>query len=212
MGIPVFTLIEAHVIQPNLQTLKTLAKSGGLVPVSRAILGDTETPVSAYMKIRSRSPYSFLLESVEGGEKIGRYSFLGVEPFLIFRSRGKRFEVTDLKQGETRVEEGDPIEALRGLLRRYRSVHVAGMPRFTGGAVGYVGYDAIRLIEDIPETALDDLGMDDIVLLFFDTLLGFDNVQHKIHLISNVHTDGDLEANYQAAVDRLEGLEKALHT
>ncbi len=197
-------------IQPDFKAVRRLSDAGGLVPIFRDILGDTKTPVSAYLKIRSKSPLTFLLESVEGGEKIGRYSFLGIEPFLVFRSRGKHVRVEDLKRGEVKAFESDPIVELRRLLAQYRSVHVKGLPPFTGGAVGYVGYDAIRLIEEIPDHTQDDLGLDDIVLLFFDTLLAFDNIRHKIHLISNVHTDGDLKANYQEAADRITSLEEIL--
>ncbi len=197
-------------IRPAFDRLQALAGKGGLVPISKEILADTETPVSAYLKIRSREPYAFLLESVEGGEKIGRYSFLGVAPFKVFRSRGRHVVVEDLKRGEKETVEGDPIVELRRTLERYRSVHVEGFPRFTGGAVGYVGYDAIRLIEEIPDRTTDDLGLDDILLLFFDTLLAFDNIAHTIHLIANVHTDGDLEGNYREAVERIASLEEAL--
>ncbi len=197
-------------VTPDFDTVVSLAEGAGLVPISRAILGDTETPVSAYLKIRPKSPYSFLLESVEGGENIGRYSFLGVSPFLSFRASGNQIEVEDLKRNEKRRYEGDPIAELRLLLERYNSVRVEGVPRFTGGAVGYVGYDAIRLMEDIPDHTENDLALDDIVLLFYDTLLAFDNVQHRIHLIANVHTEGDLRANYDEAVERLRDLEWTL--
>ena len=197
-------------MRPEFDTVRSLADGRGLVPIFRDILGDTETPVSAYLKIRAKGGLSFLLESVEGGEKIGRYSFLGVDPFLIFRSRGREITVEDLRGGRTDSYSGDPIAELRKLLARYRSVHVEGLPRFTGGAVGYVGYDAVRLTEDIPDDTEDDLGLDDVVLLFFDSLLAFDNVQHVIHLIANVHTEGDLEANYQEAGERIAFLEGVL--
>ena len=197
-------------IRPDFDTVASLAKGAGLVPVSKAVLGDTETPVSAYMKIRSKSPYSFLLESVEGGENIGRYSFLGTNPFMVFRSSGRQIEVEDLKRQEKRRYEGDPIEELRALVKRYNAARLDGVPRFTGGAVGYVGYDAIRLQEDIPDRTENDLALDDIVMLFYDTLLAFDNVQHRIHLISNVHTTGDLRANYEDAIERLRDLEWSL--
>ena len=195
---------------PDFKTLKTLAEGRGLVPISREILGDTETPVSAYLKLRQRSPYSFLFESVEGGENIGRFSFLGVEPFLAFRSWKSRIEVEDLNLGEVRVYEGSPIAELRRLLKKYRSAQLEGLPRFTGGAVGYVGYDAIRLVENIPDSTRDDRGLPDVVLLFYDTLLGFDNVRQKIHLISNVHTSGDIEENYREAEARIDVLERTL--
>jgi anthranilate synthase component 1 len=197
-------------MMPDFDAVKKLANGCGLVPISREVLADTETPVSAYLKIRSRSPYAFLFESVVGGEKIGRYSFLGVAPFLIFRSRGSHIEIEDVKTGEKREFDGEPIAELRMLLKHYQAADVEGMPRFTGGAVGYVSYDAVRLIERIPESVADDLDLDDVLLLFFDTLLAFDNVTHKIQLIANVHTEGDLEANYEDAVSRLDNLAEVL--
>ncbi|MGA1195646.1 MAG: anthranilate synthase component I, partial [Candidatus Latescibacterota bacterium] len=198
-------------MMPDFNTVKNLANGFGLVPISKEVLADTETPVSAYLKIRSRAPYSFLFESVVGGEKIGRYSFLGVAPFLIFRSRGRQIAIEDVKAGTKRTFDGDPIAELRKLLAQYKAADVEGMPRFTGGAVGYVSYDAVRLMERIPESVEDDLNLDDVLLLFFDTLLVFDNVRHKIQLIANVHTRGDLKANYQDAVLRLNNLADALH-
>jgi len=198
------------VIHSDFETVEKLAKGCGLVPISRELLADTETPVSAYLKIRSKSSYTFLFESVVGGEQIGRYSFLGVDPFLIFRSRGKAISIEDVTTGERRAFKGEPIEELRGMLAKYHSQHVEGLPRFTGGAVGYVSYDAIRLMERIPETVEDDLNLEDILLLFFDTLLAFDNVTHKVHVIANVHTAGDLKANYDEAVKRIDALVEAL--
>lgn len=202
-------------IRPTLKEIREMGGEGNTIPVYKEILGDTETPVSAYLKVRGRDPYSFLFESVVGGEKIARYSFLGVSPFMIFRSRGRRITVEDRVRKQTRTFEGDPIAELRALVRRYRSVHLKGLPRFTGGAVGYVSYDAIRLVEDIPDTALDDLGLDEIVFLFFDTLIAFDNVRHRILLISNVSKDGDdgeLKDRYDAARGRIESLEEALRS
>ena len=129
-----------------------------------------------------------------GGEQIGRYSFLGADPFLVFRSRGTKIFIEHATTGELRLFEGEPIEVLRGLLKKYHSQHVEGFPRFTGGAVGYVSYDAVRLIERIPETVEDDLELDDIFFSFYDSVLAFDNVTHKVHVMANVHTDGDLES------------------
>lgn len=202
-------------IRPTLKEIREMGGEGNTIPVYKEILGDTETPVSAYLKVRRRDPYSFLFESVVGGEKIARYSFLGVAPFAIFRSRGRRITVEDRIRKETRTLEGDPIAELRALIRRHRSVHLKGLPRFTGGAVGYVSYDAIRLVEDIPDTTRDDLRLDEIVFLFFDTLIAFDNVRHRILLISNVSKDGDergLKDRYDAARERIEALEAALRS
>ena len=197
-------------IQPDFKTVKQLARGCGLVPIAKELLADTETPVSAYLKIRAQSSYAFLFESVVGGEQIGRYSFLGVDPFLIFRSCGAKIAIEDAGTGQVREFEGDPIAELRGLLARYRSQRVEGFPRFTGGAVGYVSYDAVRLIERIPKTVEDDLHMDDVLLMFFDSVLAFDNVTHKVHVMVNVHTAGDLAANYAEAVERIDALIETL--
>lgn len=197
-------------IQPDFKTVKQLARGCGLVPIAKELLADTETPVSAYLKIRAQSSYAFLFESVVGGEQIGRYSFLGVDPFLIFRSCGAKIAIEDAGTGQVREFEGDPIAELRGLLARYRSQRVEGFPRFTGGAVGYVSYDAVRLIERIPKTVEDDLLMDDVLLMFFDSVLAFDNVTHKVHVMVNVHTAGDLAANYAEAVERIDALIETL--
>ncbi len=200
-------------IRPTLEEIEGMSKEGNTVPVYRELLGDTETPVSAYLKIRARDPYSFLFESVEGGEKIARYSFLGIAPFMIFRSRGHRITVEDRVRKDTRSFDGDPIAELRTQIRRFRSVHLKGLPRFTGGAVGYVSYDAIRLSEDIPDSTLDDLNLDEIFFLFFDTLMAFDNLKHRILLISNVLIDaeeGSLAERYDKALERIESLEEAL--
>ena len=198
-------------INPTIENVRKLAAEANLVPVSRKILADLETPLSAYLKVRETGEHTFLFESVEGGEKIGRYSFLGVDPFLVFRSRGHAITLSDLRTGESRDYVANPIDELRSLIANHRSVHIPGLPRFTGGAVGYVGYDAIRLVEDIPDTTEDDLDLDDVVLMFFDTLLAFDNIQHVIHLISNVHTQvDDLRPSYDAARAKIDALEAAL--
>ncbi len=188
------------------------AKRINIIPVYKEILADTETPVSAYLKIRSNSKYSFLLESIEGGEKIARYSFLGAAPFKIFRSKGNRITVENRITGAVEQMCGDPLAHLRKLVNQYRPAPLEGLPRFTGGTVGYVAYDAVRLIEDIPERAKDDLELDDIVFLFFDTILVFDNLTHKMFLICNVPVDGEgtLKEKYQEAQRKIEELERLL--
>lgn len=199
-------------LQPSFEELKLRLGEGNVIPVVKSLLADTETPVSAYLKIRDRSTYSFLLESVEGGEKLARYSFLGADPFLIFRSRGESGTVRDLNTGMERRFTGDPVGELRRIMDSFRAVDLPGLPRFTGGGVGYIAYDAIRLIERIPDATRDDYGVDDIFFMFFDTILVFDNIGHTISLISNVHTDsqGSLENKYQDAVSRIERLDTLL--
>jgi len=200
------------VLRPSFEELKKNTGDGTIIPVVKTLLADTETPVSAYLKIRDRSTFNFLLESVEGGEKVARYSFLGSDPYLIFRSRGTSGTVRDLNTGRERRFEGDPIGELRGIMDSHRSVGFPGLPRFTGGGVGYFAYDAVRLVEDIPDETRDDYGIDDILFMFFDTILVFDSIGHTISIISNVHTDGpgSLEDRYREAVSRIENLESLL--
>ncbi len=198
---------------PSLEDALSLAASGTMLPVHRRILADTETPVSAFMKIRNEDQYGFLLESVEGGEKIARYSFLGVDPFLVFSARGDASIATNRRTGEDDSRTGNPIEHLRELLDRYRGIHLDGLPRFSGGAVGFLGYDTVRWVEDIPDTGRDDLDIDDALFLFFDTILVFDNVAHQIILISNIETTTDvdlLRERYREAERKIDHLEKLL--
>lgn len=199
-------------IKPSFEELKTRVGEGNVIPVVKTLLADTETPVSAYLKIRDRSTYSFLLESVEGGEKMARYSFLGADPFLIFRARGTSGTVRDLNTGKERRFSGDPIGELRRIMESYHAVDLPGLPRFTGGGVGYFAYDAVRLVEDIPDSTRDDYGIDDIFFMFYDTILVFDNIGHTVSIISNVHTDGPgaLEDRYHEAVSRIDRLEALL--
>jgi anthranilate synthase component 1 len=192
---------------PPRADLRELVRAGNVVPVCREILADLETPVSAFLKIH-RGRYGFLLESVEGGEKWGRYSFLGTEPARVFRARGHVVE-EETPGGETvRREVADPFDALRDLLARYRPVDVPGLPRFTGGAVGAIGYDMVRAFERLPATLPDDLGVPDACLLLAESLLVFDNVSQKIKVVSHARLDEGLspEEAYDAAVARIDAL------
>ena len=199
--------LRAGATWPARGDLRTLAREGNLIPVCREILADLETPVSAFLKIH-RGPYGFLLESVEGGEKWGRYSFLGTEPARVFRSRGRTVEIETPGRPPERQTVDDPFEALRRLLAAYRPVPVPGLPRFAGGAVGHIGYDMARAFERLPERAGDDLGLPDACLLLAESLLVFDNVAQKIKVVSHVHVrEGEsLEAAYDAAVARIDAL------
>ena len=199
--------LRAGATWPARGDLATLAREGNLIPVCREILADLETPVSAFLKIH-RGPYGFLLESVEGGEKWGRYSFLGTEPARVFRSRGRTVEIETPGRPPERRTVDDPFEALRRLLAEYRPVSVPGLPRFAGGAVGQIGYEMARAFERLPERAADDLGLPDACLLLAESLLVFDNVAQKIKVVSHVHVrEGEsLEAAYDAAVARIDAL------
>ena len=201
----------AHNYYPDKQEFIRRASAGNLVPVYREILADMETPVSAFRKI-GQGGYSFLLESVEGGERIARYSFLGSEPFMVLRSKGRR--VTISENGESRqiaLEDGqDPLHVLKSQLTRFKWVADPDLPRFVGGAVGYIGYDTVRFFEELPDTSEDDLNMDDLVFAFTDTLLMFDHVRHRIRVICNAHVNGDPDAAYDRAVEKVDSLVERL--
>ncbi len=182
---------------PDLETFRELARRGNLIPVARQILADMETPVSAFRKIDSGN-YAFLLESVEGGEKWGRYSFLGSNPSLVFRAKGSHLEVLRGEGSEVLGDAQDPLTGLMRLLGKYRTVSVPGLPRFTGGMVGYLSYDVVRHLERLPDLAKDDLDLPDALFLLTDTLLIFDNVTHRITVVSNAVVPDDAPS----AVDR----------
>lgn len=183
------------------------AKQGNLVPIYREILADMETPVSAFRKI-GVGRHSFLLESVEGGERMARYSFLGSDPFLVIRTRGRN--VTVREDGQERTfqldENWDPLDLLKSMLSRYTWVGGEDLPRFCGGAVGYIGYDTVRFFEDIPESVTDDQGFDDCVFALTDSLLIFDHVQHRVKVLVNARVDQEPEAAYDKAVAHIEKL------
>ncbi|MEK6710207.1 MAG: anthranilate synthase component I [Nitrospinota bacterium] len=190
---------------PDREAFLELAKQGNIVPVYREVLADLETPVSAYLKIAD-GPYAFLLESVEGGEKWGRYCFLGSRPAAVFESKGRRVRLTRGGRTES-FEAEDPIEALRGFLAQYRAVEVPGLPRFWGGAVGYMAYDAVRFVERLPERAVDDLGLPELVFMVTESLIIFDHVTQRMKVVAHAHLDGvEPEAAYREAVGRIERL------
>jgi anthranilate synthase component 1 len=190
---------------PTLDEFKKLSREGNLIPVYREIMGDADTPVSAFRKI-DRGGHAFLLESVEGGEKWGRYSFVGTEPRLIFRSRGREAEI--IEEGRARRERvpRDPLENLKGLLAAYRPVKVPGVPRFFGGAVGYLAYDLVRFVERVPDANPDPLDLYDAYFTLTDTLVVFDNVRQKIKIIHNTHVEegADPEEAYVRATMRID--------
>ncbi len=197
-------------IQPDYKTFCRLARQGNLVPVYDTFTADLLTPVSAYLRLAHDARYSFLLESVEGGEKIARYTFVGANPAEVFRySHGACIVEGD---GRLHWQQANPIEFLRHRIGRYRPVRVPGLPPLVGGAIGYFAYDMVRLIERIPATGRDDLGLDDAVLMFYLGLVAFDHVQHRIWIVRNVFTEGPgtLRARYNAAVREIAATRRAL--
>jgi anthranilate synthase component 1 len=188
---------------PDKKEFIELSKKGNLIPVYRDILTDFETPLSAFAKI-DKSDYSFLLESVEGGERLARYSILGSDPSLIFSSKLGNITITEGKISSSFTSKSDPIDELKKILNKYKFVDVKGLPRFSGGLVGFFGYDMVRFIENLPAKNPDDLNLPDCVFMLTDTLLIFDHVDHKIKVISNAHVDGDPVLAYDKAVKKIE--------
>ncbi len=189
---------------PSLKEFIRKSKKGNLIPVYREVLADLETPVSAFSKIDT-GDYAYLLESAERGEKLGRYSFLGSNPSLIFKSKGRRVEI--VSDGKKKVQlVSEPLITLKKLMAGYKFVKVKGLPRFVGGMVGYLSYDMVRFFEEIPDENPDDLNLPDAIFLLTDTLLIFDHLEHKIKVISNAYVKKSPKKAYQEAVRKIEDL------
>ena len=193
--------------KPSFEEFKELSKRGNLIPVYREILADEETPVTALLKIRKR-PYAFLLESVEGGEKWGRYTFLGADPLAVVRVKPSEVEVRSNGSLVQLPHGGDPLAVLKELLARYRPVSVDGLPRFSGGAVGFLSYDMIRYFEKrLAKSPRAEMGIDDAVFMVTDTLIIFDNVRHTIKVVASARCDdgqGCLEGAYAEATAKID--------
>ena len=187
---------------PDLDEFKSLAQHGNLIPVYKEILGDVETPVSAFLKLGKKP--SFLLESVTGGEKWARYSFLGIDPAMTLNCAGRK--VTVQKRRKTsQVETDDPLSVVKDILSRFAPVEVAGIPRFSGGFVGYIGYDVVKFFERVPDSPKPALDIPDIFLMLTDTILIFDNLRQTIKIVSNVHVDNkNIEKTYENAGKRID--------
>jgi anthranilate synthase component I len=190
-------------IQPSFHEFQQLAKRGNLVPVYEVFSADLLTPVSAYLRVAEGARYSFLLESVEGGEKIARYTFAGAHPEEIFRYANG---ACVLESRERIIwEERDPISFLRERVERFCPVRLPGLPPLVAGAIGYFSYDMVRLIERLPKRLRDDIGLYDAMLMFYHGVIAFDHVQHRLWIVRNVYTEGlgNLRAKYNAAVKEI---------
>ena len=184
--------------RPTLEEAKKLADKGNLLPIYREISTDLDTPVSAYLKV-ARRPYSFLLESVEGGERLARYSFIGTEPYdVITTGPGRPYGPVD------------PLKPVEEALSRYQVVDVPEVGRFNGGAVGFLAYEAVNYFERLPSPEKDSLGLPESVFMLTRTFLIFDHVSHTIRIVSHAELDGDVEAAYAAAVEKIDELAERL--
>jgi len=191
----------------GLEEFRALAKDHNLIPVYREILGDLHTPVSAFHKLDD-GRFAYLLESVEGGENVGRYSFMGGAPSIVLRTRDR--EVTVERDGSSATRElaegEDPLHVLKTLMSEYRVARVPGLPKFYGGAVGYISYDAVRFFERLPDAPPDDLNLPDCYFVFTDICVIFDHVRHRILVICNAHVDGDPDDAYRRAFAKIDDI------
>lgn len=202
-------------IHPSFPEFLALSRTANVIPVYKEISADLDTPVSSYLKLK-KDGYSFLLESVEGREKIARFSFLGTKPYLVFRGTGSRIEI--LRRGERMrryTTATDPLTELKGLMAGFRPAEVAGLPRFSGGLVGYLGYDAVRFFERLPDKNPDDLKVPDAYFMLTGIVLAFDHVNHTIKIISNCILEGKPSDDrkqrlYRQAVEAIGEIEREL--
>ena len=203
--------------RPTFEEFTALARGAGLVPVYRQLVGDALTPVSAFCKIEE-GLWAFLFESVVGGERLGRYSFLGAGPFLRFLAHGNRVRVEADRPGGgaadvEELEHPDPLRLLEERLAAYKAPHVPGLPRFSGGAVGYAAYDAVRYVERLPSPPPDDRGLPDLCFGFYDRMVIFDHINKTVAAVAHAHVDPrDLRRCYDDACRRVDALVERLRT
>ena len=209
--------MTAGTIETTFEEFTALAEQGTFIPVCREVRTDLLTPVSAFLTVAEHADHAFLFESVEGGERLARYSFLGKDPFLVLRSVNGQTFCREARRNRGRtVERAEPfMDALRDVMSRYRAPRVASLPRFTGGAVGYFGYDTAAWFEPTlskaraayPKPVETEGGgaADDAVFMLFDTVLAFDHVKHRMLIVANaaVETGGDLRAQYDLALAKI---------
>ena len=197
--------------EPDYPTFQKFAGRGNLVPVWKLLTADLETPVSAYLKLAEREAYAFLLESVEGGERIGRFTYVGASPYLVLTAVGDEIEIWE--GGTVRRQCANVFSVLKELATQFRPAGTEGLPPFSAGAVGYAGYDLVRLIEPrVPPFRNDDVQAPDAVFMFFTSVLVFDHLKHQIYVIANARVDPNesCEACYRAACRKVEALEACL--
>lgn len=192
---------------PDFEAFIKLTEEGNLVPIYREILADMETPVSTLLKLNSK-PFTFLLESVEGGEKWGRYTFLGSDPAVIFKVGAEDVVIREGGESRRYGHKGDPLQVLKDLMGRYHPVHIDGLPRFSGGAIGFFGYDIVRYFENLPAGPKDDQEMAEAVFIITDTLIIFDNVRHTIKVVASAFTEGkdDMEEVYRDSIRKINAM------
>lgn len=187
-------------MHPGFEDFEKLARTAKIVPVSEEVFLDTDTPIGFFLRY-AEEEVSFLLESVEGGERWARYSYIGRRPFMVFTSKGDEIRI---KKGNQIIEKkADPFEELKKLLLEYKSAKLPGSPRFNGGAVGYIGYDMVRRIEDLPDIPTDDMQLPESYLGFYEEVIAYDHLKQRVIITVNVFINGDLHEAYEKAKQRI---------
>ena len=196
-------------LHPDYKEFSRLAREATLVPVAKSVMADLMTPVSAFLAVASEEPDAFLLESVERGEHIGRYTFVGARPYMQVRARGNEIVIRRGKREQK--QKGNAFAILKELLREHRAAVIPGLPPFTGGAVGYFAYDVVRQLENIGAHTEDDFSLPDCVLMFFDRLLAFDHLRHQIHIVATADVTRESPRRaYDRALKDIAALERKL--
>jgi anthranilate synthase component 1 len=210
VNLTVNKLEGAMAFHPSLAEYLELARNHSVVPVYRQLLGDTLTPVTAFRRIQE-GDWSFLFESVVGGERLGRYSFVGAGPFLLFRAWDRRVSIQQAGTDTCELNHPDPLRLLEEWLHKYRAPHLPSLPRFTGGAVGYAGYDTVRYVERLPKPPPDDRGLPDLCFAFYDRMVIFDHINKTIAVVAHAHVDAsNPQRSYEDACRRVDALVERL--
>lgn len=196
-------------IYPSFEEAQIKALGVNFVPIAMEIFADTETPVSVFRRFNDTSSYCFLLDSVEGGEKWARYSFIGKDPLLTIRIKDNQANL-QYRDGSAEIMKGNPYKIVETVMQRYKGAKVDGIPRLSGGLVGFFGYDLIRTVENLPHPPKDDLNLPTCHFMVVDEIIAFDHLKQKLLLIINMPTEGDLQLNYDNTIQRLNSLERTI--
>ena len=197
-------------IEPGINEYIQLSRFYNLVPVSCEFPADTETPITLFRKATDGKP-SFLLESVEGKEKIARYSFIGLDPVILYSHLGDHGLIKNGSGEIIKKVTGDPFKILKNLIGAYKTPLQTGLPRFFGGAAGYFGYEMSRWLEKLPHTATADLGLFDCMFMFCGTILIFDHLHHSLRVVVNKIIKGSPEKSYSLALEKIELVYKKIN-
>ena len=196
-------------IYPSKKEFVKLSKKGNIIPVYTEISADYSTPISCFKQI-DKTDYSYILESAESGQRLGRYTFLGSDPSMVIQTKGRNIHIWKDKDVRSFITEKDPIEEIKQIMKSYSYVKASGLPRFCGGLVGYIGYDMVRFFEKIPDKCPDDLHLPDSVFILTDTMLIFDHTERTIKILSNALIEKDPATAYTVSVKKIEKIKRML--